>query len=1282
MGLLDRPYSPTWVPNREVYRHTPDAIVYVNGQTSIDSCPTCNRRVELQKFIVSISVDTSTNPIATATLSLVVPKHAQEVFGSDGNWLLQPGLEIVILFRGYFASANLVENENPDEPLKDVSMYPYYQVFRGIVKDVSHEFSGGFYSASLSCADILHLWQHLYLSANGAVFGPRPDNSGVFVDLEGHSLMRLSPFAIIYTLCRAGFGAAFGVEYKLSQKTNFKDARGNLFKHAAEYQSVIQQRGLGHLRMYGVDGNLFTMFDQAYLGIFQSGDQNKVTRIIKNIGGKINSTTRNPENTARFQETMRDLGFHRSDTVASITANSNGKLTAINMLAMQVYANDLGTMAQVNFFNSEMMSKLEIANAVISLTGYEFYQDVDGDLVFKPPFYNLDTSQDAVYVIEDRDLISISESSTEPEATMIKGTGTHYGWKGTGTDEWMGVGSTYIDFRLVAQYGWREGGSFETTYLTDPRSIFIAAINRLDLANIGVNSAEITIPLRPEMRPGYPVYISHLDCFYYAKSISHSFSFGGDCTTRISGVARRRKWLPPVEASKEGLPKLRDIRLDAPGQLPAKPIFVRPENVQGNENASGPLRVIGFPNVIMALDSSRLDITSVPLQSLTDSAVDVVVNANPGVFQITDNGDYLLRSGSGVGGGQVFSKEDLLTQFSLIRQELVQPSVITQQKKNAKTKAATGLARFNVDLVRAFQNSPLGATTAIRNEQALSNWISLNVNLRSLFAPGNEIRGEYRYYSSSHEFWEFQGPKTVTFTDDGIQKSDALGNGPNDTVKSRKVPTLVEANDGVGLVMREPQKGVKIAMFADTAGATFFDVQTGDVNQVSFAPHFNNQSTTREVIENGDLYAVGLVIDATALAKATATRLVEYAADIQPNTVIKALFNDGWEFINSAFDAMYAAFIEQIPDTAQIQITGPVGTPLAGQSSTPYSQMKTALASLDRMLAANSINGAYPVTKTYKSDAKGRQAIAEKLAMPWAKVVSQFTVATKNLFADGPNQVIANANVIEALMGAKSEFEAFMEVPSRTPSQNAVKKTVKQASSKKVYAPVFPVSDKHGYEVYGGMPYGRDMTVTDQYTVFDGLFAIANPESLQRTENALVAIRNNGVEAVTAFKGLKASEKAALAAAGVESGGKLKIIIDRTRLARGQVLARNKPITTEDLYQSETGAGAVAGLATLTVDNQGACACKGADAAFLMEISVEGAFGDVGIVTAVQKQILETGVLWKQSKDALAGVAGDSAPNYGAQFDRIKSAVGAAKTGVDQVTDRASDALKRLKDKL
>jgi len=1270
MGLLDRPYAPTWKQNRSVYRHTPDVLVYVNGMTSLEACSTCRRRIELQKYITSVSVDSSTDPIATASISLVVPKHETDVFGSDGNWLLQPGLEIQILFRGYFDQSGLVKEDG----LSDVSMYPYYQVFRGVVKEASHEFSGGFYSASLSCADILHFWQNLYLSTNGAVFGPRPDNSGVFVDLEGHSLMRLSPFSIIYTLVRAGFGAAFGVEYKLSQKTNFNDPKGKGFKHAAELWSSRWEQRAGNLRMYGVDGSLFSMFEQAYLGIFQSGDQRKVNKIIKSIGGKLNINTKDLQSTSDFQTTMRALGYDRSSTTASVTASANGKQTRIDMLKMMVYANDLGTMGQVNFFNSDMMSKLEIANAVIALTGYEFYQDVDGDLVFKPPFYNLDTRQDPVYVIEDADLISISEASAEPEATMIKGTGAHFeNWKGTGTDDWMGVGSTYVDFRLVAQFGWKEGGAFETTYLTDPRSIFVAAINRLDLANIGMNSATISIPLRPELRAGYPVYIRHLDCFYYAKSVGHSFTFGGQCTTSINGVARRRKWFPPVDAPKDGsYPGLDSIKLDEPGKYPAMPIFVNPKNIGDGNEISGPTRMIGFPNVILALDASKLDADSIPLQALNETNLSQIVAANPGVLEKRDENNYFLRTGDGPDDGRLIPKSELLEIFTKIRQEIVSSGTDTQ--KNAKNKNVAGLSSFDNNLVRVFQNSPLGDNSAIRSDRELASWISLNVNLKALFAPGNELRGQYRYYSSSHLLPDFQGPETLVINPDSkIVKESAT------SLDKNQIPTLTRADNGVGIIMSEPKRGVRIGVYNDATGLSYIDVQTGDVRQVSFAPHYNNLPTTQEIAENAKAYAGGLGIAPVTLSKAIAERISAAAKQKQPSQIISARFRDAYNTVYTYFTSLYQTFVGALPAISSMQITGPANTPVAKQSDTPYSAVYAALGDFNKMLVACGIDGNVLVTDLYKNqDASGVGKIADKLAGPMANTASQLMTSAKDMVKDGDQ-----AAIVVTLYAAKIQFERSLGINSAIPKGLKKTKSTKP-SSVKFYTPVFPVSDQNGFEVYGGMPYGRDMTLTQHYELFTDTDLNATPNSMDATERALVIIKARGYDTVNLYEKLNENERNILRAAGISGPNSLERLVNRRREIRDLVLARNRPITTSDLYQSTYGDDVAAQLASIGLTNEGLCGCKSADAAFLVEAFNRSTelIDESALQEWTQEQVLEVGNLWSQSKNALAGVSGNQPFDYKAAGERISGTLDTTRNSLKNIGDRASEAKKRLKDRI
>lgn len=1304
MGLLDRPYAPTWQQNRQVYRYTPDAIVYVNGSVAIDGCPMCNQQIELQKYITTISVDSTTDPVSSASISLVVPKHASDVFGSDGNWILQPGLEIVVLFRGYFSQTNLVgqaipENPENSENLQDVAMYPYYQVFRGVVKDVSHDFSGGFYSATLSCADILHFWQHLYLSTQGAVFGPRPDNAGVYVDLSGHSFTGLSPFSIIYTLVRAGFGAAFGVEYKLSQKTNFSDPKGRSYKHDAEAWAARWEENSGNLRMYGIDGSVFTNLEQAYLGVFQSGSKGRVSKLIKSLGAKLELNTRDLENTSQFKETMRKLGYNRSETAASVTASANGKYATVDMLAMMVYANDLGTLGSVNFFNSEMMSKLEIANAVTALTGYEFYQDVDGDLVFKPPFYNLDTSDDPYYVIEDRDLISINESSTEPEATMIKGTGSHFqNWKGMGTDDWMGVGATYVDFRLVAQFGWREGGAFETTYLTDPRSIFVAAINRLDLANLGMHTASITIPMRPELRPGYPIYIKHLDCFYYIKGLSHSFSFGGQCTTVITGVARRRKWFPPIAKSGDGqFPTLDNIRLDEPGKYSAAPIFVDPKNVGTGTQISGPTRMIGFPNVILALDSGKLDVGSIPVATLNLTAVDQIIGANSGVF--TKEGEaYTLRGPQGSPTSRSYNKEELLAAFNLIRDD-----AITSVYRGPNEAQPNALANLDPLLATAFQNSPLGNNSALRNERELAAWVSLNVNLRSLYAPGNDLRGQYRYYSSSHEAPEFQGPKTLVFTDNSPPLHEEAKDFGSDGTNA-KIPTLLRVQNGVGVQMRTPVRGVRIAAYGSNSGVGWRDVQTGDVRQVAFSPHRNDISTTEEVLVDAQRYAIGFGIDKTKAQKAMASLLNIMASREQPSRPIGDRFKEGYGRLSQAFDNLYTQIIAASPGLADALLTGPRGSCLEQQAQVTFESAKTALADLPEALTALGIPADAIVTgltKYVNKDKLGVAAISAQLAAPYAILTAAFFESAKNAMSEVSED--QSESVITLMYRAKVTFERNLGMPSVVPVGGGTTKSQKKKSSKTVYTPVFPVSDAGGYEVYGGMPYGRGMTLTENYKLFDGIGASARSADQANDEIALLLIAKAEANPVALFAKATSKQKAVLAAAGFDGPDDLTAEMGRQLQRKGLVLARNKPLDSGDLDQAMSGANAAINLARINSSASGACACKNADASFFLE----AASRDFAPVTehAVQEwvteQVLQTGVTWEQSKNAMAGEAAHAPTDYveqskaflqsvGDQFSNGRDAISrkakedkkAFESRFDENKDRIITAAEKLKRKL
>ena len=790
-SLTDRPFAGTWTGNRPVSRVVPDCLVYINGLTTLPGCPSCNGQIDIQKYVTQVSVEPNTEPIASATISMSIPAFAGEYFFRDGDFLLRPGLEVVIYMRGRYADSTLLtakDSVNLNEVTTGletdaglasevtgntsgttfdptgIPVNPYYQVFHGVVTEASHEYSAGEYTASVSCNDVLHFWQNLKISTNGAVFGPRPDGSGVAPTLQGHTFQGASPYSIIYTLYRVGFGASGAVEYNLEQETNVSansEVSGQThYKAAALWWEKRWASDSIRLMMYGADGSLYNAFTQAYLGIFSGKNPEQLKALLGK--GKTDSKAFSATSDKTLAKLARDLGYNPLSTQVSVAVGAGGNVSRTDTLKQQAFCLDISTLGNVNIFETEYLSKLEIANAVRTITGFEFYQDVTGNLVFKPPFYNMDTSSDPNYVIDDGDLISISQSEREPEATYIKGTGSHFqNTKGVGLDGWLGMNSTYIDFRLVAQFGWREA-EFESSYVSDTRALFVLAMNRLDLVNVGCKSASITIPLRPELRPGYPVYVVYLDCFYYVQSLSHSFQFGGQCTTTINGVAKRAKFNAPGVVPGDRTPNIGDIHLENP-YLPSLPLTLRADEIEGQNQEggpSGPPRIMGFPNVVLALDPKTINagallyIERLPLDQIIQYALScgelkISVEAE-GTTEAERrlNGPWVLASATSQ--GLVVTRTYLQTQWSSVQQALT-------AKQTLETIAENNLLAQLISNVKRKQ----GLTT---DDQSLLNYLVLTHDAKAAFGVSNNIVGTYRYFSCSHPSPEHQGTSNLTLT--------------------------------------------------------------------------------------------------------------------------------------------------------------------------------------------------------------------------------------------------------------------------------------------------------------------------------------------------------------------------------------------------------------------------------------------------------------------------------------------------------------------------------------
>jgi len=640
-NLLDRPYVGNFRPNaRRVVKYTPDALIYLNGDIAIPGCPKCNGRIDIQRFVKSISVEAGTNAgAASGTAQLSVPVVFGEQIFREGKSLIQPAMEVHVYMRGYFpvqgqfahldtaAAVGLsgISKENFDR----FATYPYYHVFHGVITQVSWDYSDGFYTASINFASMLHFWQYHNIIQNAATIAVKPEGGNYQQNVWGNIYTNMHPYAIIYDLYRSIIGAPGGVEHATGQVTNLdatittRDGQNrSVFSMMQMYWEERFRTSIQNLRMYGVNGRLYNSVQQAYIGRRNSTKLSKLIQHNQHLDLDALSNVKDPFSQTAFS-LAKSIGLASGglDLTFAPTLGQEGNPSSpeepLSFNMTEIYAFTLNpTSANLQDFESTYQTKLDIANEVCQATGFEFYQDVDGDLVFKPPFYNMNTRSSRVYRLEDIDIISASFSEKEPEATwctvksgVITGLAQMH-------EDYVGNRGTFVDWRLVAKYGWRPA-NLTVSYSSSPKMLFLIAQSRLDILNIDIHSASVSIPLRPELRPGYPVYIPFVDSYYYVTALSHQFVFGGQCSTSLTLTARRAKFFAPGLPGKllPGENAIDRIKLDEPW-LPERPLEIMDNGIP---------RWVGFPNVVLALDPLKLNPKMFAIRSgLEDLSTEII----------------------------------------------------------------------------------------------------------------------------------------------------------------------------------------------------------------------------------------------------------------------------------------------------------------------------------------------------------------------------------------------------------------------------------------------------------------------------------------------------------------------------------------------------------------------------------------------------------------------------------------------------------------------------------
>lgn len=1266
MSIENRPFIGTWqLNNKGVVRHTPDALVYINGTAELPGCPSCGGTIPIQQYITTISVDPNIQPPATASFAMVIPTSAAHTFVRDGEFLLKPGMEVSIYMRGYFPVKGAFANTPPENTGGiDVSgsvMYPYYHVFHGVLTEVSHEYSGGEHTASVSCSDILHFWQFQQISYNGSVFGARPEGSNVRPSLIGHSFSGMTPYSIVYTLYRDVMGASGGVGMSLGGSYTNVSGRStetgtSLWSMAALYWEHRFQQHFNRLRMYSVDGSVYNAYEQAFLGRLSTKDSD---RLVKKFADP-SVQTEEHELLQGIYAAAQAIGYDPAGTYFGASAERNAAAggLGVNVNQMQAFIHNISNYGSLNFWESDYASKMDMITNVCEITNFEFYQDVDGDFVFKPPFYNLDTSSSRVYVIKDIDIISLSVSHKEPEYTVIKATATGMQNMGGVLEGELGKRSFYVDFRLVAQFGWREQ-NFETNYLGDAKAMFYACVNRLDLYNIGIHSATVQIPIRPELRPGYPVYIEPLDCFFYLQSFNHNIQFGGQCTTSLNLVGRRAKFHAPGRPPEDGsTPTVEDIHLNDPW-LPNLPLEVKDD--------SGVPYYQGFPNVVMAFDTELVNPFSfavgINIDDLTTDAgiQGLILKAKSiGVLELDEEkaagktdkdkwltGPYKLRTGPD-SYTEIPTATELLSQAASYqsataalaaldkaladRERGGQGSGVSIDDYNQAVSAVDQAQEASVS-IQLLIDAAAGLTqTAVSNADEVRNYFHMLGDMKASFSPGLSLRGNYRYYSSSHPDPNMQGMKDLVADESTTGTTQAAG--------------LV--------YLEQPEKNFGFKTVNED------NVLTNDVEVVAGIPIMRPNTSSRKELRAvpTPTYQIGTISFAQHVSKKevpvprnTGKRRIQFDKKVLVAVLAPLLNND-------AVAVGEGGTVEERFSPTIEKVFRVVMNDTLGQTDFPTVTIYDFLSSLKggRIDVMKTVAAAYP-----KDPAGGVKAITKMLADAMSKkIVDTFNTNYKSLqtlygqpWNNKSKGTLGDVSIEEKNQAYDDLLDLWVAVARNIAGDEIAHPAgddgsglvvyVEEYADNAEYTPVFPVSDERGYEVVGSYRYGRGLSI--------------EPGGNFQTLNEADPFENLDIESVDDFilslvssgspgKALSSlaewnPQAAAEIAASVNPGSSLAetlYIIGLDESAYNEQF-RAAAASSKQFTQKLAVSNAAYALAEIKATSTGtSCSCRGSDAEVLLQ-----AYGNQGFLTIeglnewMVDQATESEITWQTSQDAMRG---------------------------------------------
>lgn len=526
---------------REIIKTAPDIIIYLDGLPYLinhylddpnhNNQPyvVVNFNDHVQGFAATYDVD---NLVPSGSVHLSVPNHQRKLYQMPGgNNVIVPMMEVQVFAKGYFLSpsGNTI----------------YHRVFKGLATQVTHTDNGKTLEINITLRGVLRFMEMMQIDVQPSLQSNSNLNAPVYTSIQWN----LDPFQqIADTFLRSLSLDQFQLNTIANQG---QTVRGSQWAQAvqADYISKWQTTLNGILADTHIMGYLFgsvpKKFDEAAKDSPLKGKMDPVYQAAA-IAKKSN--------------------IAESDPIRQSYVN-----------VVRGYTPDFGV-STVTLTNGRIVPRLERIRQVLHNIGFEGFQDINGEIIVKPPLYNLDVTNLAAAPASKDSLqpspmnklteqnnpfvVFLSEIENEMEmedegmvrCTRLSVQGT---WSRTfqvSVDPTLRAAVSHIDIPKLARFGLREEPVRTIPWVTeaDKWLLYAYASNELVRDNRGWRTYSFEMPLRPELRLGFPMYIPHKDMYGYIKTVSINYNIAGKATMSVMLDSIRKRPMFPTSRKMPG----------------------------------------------------------------------------------------------------------------------------------------------------------------------------------------------------------------------------------------------------------------------------------------------------------------------------------------------------------------------------------------------------------------------------------------------------------------------------------------------------------------------------------------------------------------------------------------------------------------------------------------------------------------------------------------------------------------------------------------------------------